>query len=60
MGSVSLSLSKECKLPKKEWWCGCFPVIRFESEKQFLDHMRRKHNLWYVNDLPKFTLTRKS
>lgn len=32
-------------IPRKEWWCGCDPDIKFRDEEHFKKHMQTDHKL---------------
>lgn len=34
----------------REWWCGCIPEIDFQSEKDFIKHMKSKGHNWTEED----------
>lgn len=36
----------DVKIPKEEWWCGCSedPVTTWDSQKDFVQHMKLEHS----------------
>jgi len=31
---------------ENEWWCGCYPDIKFTTEYEFVKHMQSKKHNW--------------
>ena len=46
-------------IPKHQWWCGCYPNIKFKDEHEFAKHMKSAHN-WGKKQLDLVTERRES
>ncbi len=42
----------ETEIPSNQWWCGCIPEIKFDSEYHFVKHMQNKHD-WNKKEFDK-------